>query len=203
MIDLYLAGTANGLRASLALAVTGLAHRIHKVDLAGGEHKQPAFLKINPSGQIPVIVDQDGPGGRPLRVAQSGAIIIYACEKAANFIPVNPLHRAMAAQWFAYAMSDIAGTSSAVFALENVVPEKTASTIDFFKQRLVGYFRNADRHLTDRDYLAGEVSFADLALYPNFAARKPLLEAAGGLDHLLAWGARMAARPGVQKGMNP
>lgn len=64
MIDLYMWGTTNGLRASVALAETGLEHRIHKVDLTKGEHKKPEFLQLNPAGQIPVMVDSDGPGGQ-------------------------------------------------------------------------------------------------------------------------------------------
>jgi len=203
MIDLYMWGTANGLRASVALAECGLKHRIHKVDLAKGEHKTPEFLRLNPAGQIPVIVDQDGPGGRPLALAQSGAIVVYACEKAGRFIPTKRLRRAMAAQWFTFAASDIAGTSAAVFVSETAFPEKNTADTDFLKARLVNFFRLADARLAGRDYLADEVSFADLQLYPNYALRKPLLAAAGGMDHLTQWGERMAARPGVKKGMNP
>ena len=202
MIDLYMWGTANGLRASIALAETGLAHRVHKVDLGKGEQKTPEFLKLNPAGQIPVIVDHDGPGGRPLTLAQSGAIIVYACEKAGRFIPTDGVRRAMAAQWFLCTASDIAGTSGAVFVLESVAPEKVPANVDFFKSRLLNYFRNIDRHLAARDFLADEISFADLALYPNYALRKPLIDAAGGMENLKRWGERMAARPGVQKGMN-
>jgi GST-like protein len=200
MIDLYMWGTANGLRAAVALAETGLAHRVHKVDITKGEQKKPEYLKLNPVGAIPVIVDHDGPGGKPITLAQSGAIVVYACEKAGKFIPTDPVRRAMASQWFLAAASDVAGVSSAVFNLEMNVPEKSAANADFFKNRLVGYFRNIDRHLAGRDYLADEISFADLMLYPNYAARKPLLESAE-LQNLKRWGDTMAARAGVQKGM--
>ena len=203
MIELYMWGTANGLRASVALAECGLEHRVHKVDITKGEQKKPEFLKLNPAGAIPVMVDNDGPGGRPLTLAQSGAIVVYTCEKAGKYIPTEGRRRAMAAQWFMFAASDIAGTSSTVFFSENVVPEKVAANIDFFKNRLINYFRLADRHLAGREYLADEISFADLMLYPNFALRKPLLEAAGGMQELKRWGDAMAARPGVQKGMAP
>ncbi|HLE67979.1 MAG TPA: glutathione S-transferase [Burkholderiales bacterium] len=203
MIELYMWGTANGLRASVALAECGLEHRVHKVDITKGEQKKPEFLKLNPAGAIPVMVDNDGPGGRPLTLAQSGAILVYACEKAGRYIPTDGKRRALAAQWFMFAASDIAGTSSTVFFSENVVPEKVAANIDFFKNRLINYFRLADRHLAGREYLADEISFADLMLYPNFALRKPLLEAAGGMQELKRWGDAMAARPGVQKGMAP
>lgn len=203
MIDLYVWGTANGLRASLALAECGLEHRVHKVDITKGEARRPEFLKLNPAGAIPVIVDQDGPGGKPLTLAQSGAIVVYACEKAGRFIPTDLRRRALAAQYFAMALTDIAGTSGAIFRLEFVVPEKSAANTDVFKGMLLNYFRVIDQHLAGRDYLADAISFADLALYPNYAARKALIEAAGAMPHLKAWGERMAARPGVQKGMNP
>lgn len=203
MIDLYMWGTGNGLRASVALAETGLAHRVHKVDLTKGEQRTPEFLKLNPAGVIPVIVDQDGPGGKPLTLTQSGAIVVYCCEKAARFIPTDPLRRAQAGQWFLQAASDIGPTGGTVFQLEVAAPEKSPAIIDFFKRRLIAYFRHVDQHLAGRDYLADEVSFADFMLYPNYALRKAMVDAAGGLENLRRWGERMAARPGVQKGMNP
>ena len=203
MIDLYTWGTGNGLRASLALAEIGLAHRVHKVDLTKGEQRTPEFLKLNPAGVIPVIVDRDGPGGKPLTLTQSGAIIVYCCEKAAKFIPGDPLRRAMAAQWFLQAASDVGPTGGTLFQLEFAAPEKSPAIVDFFKQRLIAYFRHVDQHLAGRDYLADEVSFADFMLYPNYALRKAMLDAAGGMENLRRWGERMAARPGVQKGMNP
>jgi GST-like protein len=203
MIDLYTWGTGNGLRASLVLAETGLAHRVHKVDLTKGEQRTPEFLKLNPAGVIPVIVDRDGPGGKPLTLTQSGAIIVYCCEKAGAFIPTDPLRRAMAGQWFLQAASDVGPTGGTVFQLEVSAPEKSPAIVDFFKQRLITYFRHVDQHLAGRDYLADEVSFADFMLYPNYALRKAMLDAAGGMENLRRWGERMAARPGVQKGMNP
>ena len=203
MIDLYTWGTGNGLRASLVLAETGLAHQIHKIDLTKGAQRSPEFLKLNPAGAIPVIVDHDGPGGKPLTLTQSGAIIVHCCEKAAKFIPADPLRRAMARQWFLQAASDIGPTGGAVFQLEFSAPEKSPAIIDFFKHRLIAYFRHVDQHLAGRDYLAEEVSFADFMLYPNYALRKAMLDAAGGMENLRRWGERMAARPGVQKGMNP
>ena len=82
MIDLYLAPTANGLRAAVALEEAGLPYRARLVDLAKGEQRSPEFLKLNPAGLIPVIVDTDGLGGKPLTLSQSGAIVLYAAEKS-------------------------------------------------------------------------------------------------------------------------
>jgi GST-like protein len=201
MIDLYLAGTANGFRASVALEEAGLPYHIHKIDLAKGESHTPEFLKLNPAGLIPVIVDHDGPGGKPLTLAQSGAIILYAADKSGRFLPKDTVRRAMAFQWFTQGLSDVAATSGALFRMENSVPEKNAANTEYFKKRLLGFFSVCDAHLARHEYLAGEFSVAELMLYPNFALRKPMLDQAGGLANLQRWGAAVGARPGMQKGM--
>jgi GSH-dependent disulfide-bond oxidoreductase len=201
MIELYLAPTANGLRAAVALEEAGLSYRAHMVDLAKGEQRSPEFLKLNPAGLIPVIVDDDGPGGNPLTLSQSGAIVLYAAEKSGKLLPRDEAGRAIALQWVMQAASDISGTSNAVFHTELRVPEKSAANLDYLRKRLLAYFAVCDRQLQGRDFLTGELSVADLMLYPNFATRKALLDEAGGLSNLQRWGAAMAARPGVARGM--
>lgn len=202
MIELYLTPTANGLRASVALEETGLPYRVHLVDLAGGEHRKPAFLKLNPSGMIPVIVDPDGPGGKPLTLAQSAAIVLYLAGKSGKFLPADPARRAIAMEWFMQAASDISGTSGTIFRMETGVPEKSEANTEYFRQRLLAFFAHCDARLEGREYLADELSVADLLLYPNFAARKALIDKAGGFANLQRWGAALAARPGIQRGMN-
>lgn len=202
MIDLYLAGTANGFRASVALEEANLAYRVRQVDLAKGESHAPAFLTINPAGLIPVIVDQDGPGGKPLTLAQSGAIILYAAEKAGRFLPKDAIRRAMAYQWFTQGLSDIAGTSGALFRVENSVPEKIPGNTEYFRKRLLGFFSVCDAHLARHEFLADEFSIAELMLYPNYALRKSLLDQAGGFAALHRWGTAVGSRPGIQKGMH-
>ncbi len=201
MIDLYLAATSNGLRASVALEEAGLPYQAHKVDLAKGEQRSPEFLKLNPAGLIPVILDHDGPGGKPLTLSQSGAIVLYAAEKSGKLLPRDPARRAAALQWLMQAATDVAGASNAVFHVDTRVPEKNAANVDYFKRRLVDFFAVCDRRLEGREFLADELSVADLMLYPNFASRKALLDEAGGLPNLQRWGAVMAARPGVGRGM--
>lgn len=201
MIDLYSAGTANGFRASVALEEAGLSYRVHKVDLGKGEHRSAEFLKLNPAGLIPIIVDQDGPGGTPVTLSQSGAIILYVAEKTGRFLPKDAARRAVTMQWFMQGATDVAATSGAIFRLENSVPEKTLSSIDYFRQRLLGFFSVCDAQLAGRAYLTDELSVADLMLYPNFALRKALIDQAGGFANLQRWGTTMALRPAVQKGM--
>jgi GST-like protein len=201
MIDLYTAGTANGHRAAIAIEESGLAYRVHKLNLQAGDQRKPEYLKINPAAAIPAIVDDDGPGGRPLALAQSGAIVLYAAEKSGRFIPKDPARRLAALQWLMQACSDVAGTSGTIFQLSMVAPEKSSANVEFFEKRLVNALRVADQRLAEREYLADEFSVADLALYPVVATRRPVIEKHGGLPHLAKWAERMTARPGVAKGM--
>ena len=201
MIDFYTAGTANGHRAAIALEESGLAYRAHKLNLQAGDQRKPEYLKINPAGAIPAIVDDEGPGGKPLALAQSGAIVLYVAEKSGKFLPKDPARRAVALQWLLHACSDVAGGSGTLFQLSMVAPEKSAPNVEFFEKRLVNALRAADARLADREYLAGEISVADFALYPVVATRKPVIEKHGGLPNLAKWAERMAARPGVAKGM--
>jgi GST-like protein len=203
VIELYLAPTANGLRAAVALEECGLAYTPHKIDITKGEHRAAEFLKLNPAAQIPVIVDQDGPGGKPLTLSQSGAIILYCAEKSGKFLPKDPARRVLALQWFMQAATDVAPASSAIFHLEMVAPEKNEAITNHFRKRLLNFFAVCDARLAGNEYLAGELSIADFQLYPNYFARKALIDGAGGFANLHRWGAAMAARPGVAKGMKP
>lgn len=200
MIDLYTAGTGNGRRPALMLEECGLAYNVHKIDLAAGEQKQPAFLALNPVGAIPVIVDHDGPGGQKLVLAQSAAILLYLAEKTGKFLPRDAGKRALAYQWLLHAMSDQQATSGILFPIE-MLPDKPASAIALLEKRLIDYFRLTDRRLGEAEYLAGELTIADLALYPLVDRRRPLIDKAGGLDNLSRWAAAMAARPAVQRAM--
>ena len=200
MIDLYTYATSNGQRASIMLEECGVPYKTITVDLEKGEQKAPNFLKINPSGQVPAIVDPDRPGGKPLVLAQSGAIILYLSEKTNKLMPRDPIRRAQAQQWFLQAMSDVAPSSGILFVV-GTIPEVTNSTRKLFEQRLMNQLRNADRRLSEGEYLAGEFSIADVALYPTVAFRRELIEQHGELRHLLRWISTMAARPAVQRGM--
>ncbi len=201
MIDFYTWQTSNGQRAAILLEECGFAYDVHKVDLAKGEQRSPGFLEINPAGAIPVIVDWDGPGGKPVTLAQSGAIELYLAEKAGRFVPADPARRASAYQWFMQALTDCATSSTGIFFCNVLLPEKSAANVAWFEKRLTSQFRLADARLATHEWLAGELSLADLALYPVYAVRKALADAAGDLPHLARWGAALATRPAVAKAM--
>ena len=202
MIDLYSFATGNGLRACIALAECELEHNVHKVDPGiWGETKTPEFLALNPFGAIPVIVDHDGPDGKSLTLCQSSAILLYAAEKSGMFLPSDLARRALAYQWLMCATSDVSGTNSALFMVPPADPSKVRLTIDAFKNRMITYFSHIDHQLGEEEFLAGEISVADLALYSFYAVRKTLIEMTGDLPNLKRWADAMASRPGVAKGM--
>lgn len=200
MIDLYAWRTTNGLRATIALAECELPHRVIPIHVGAGAQKSPDYLKINPASQIPAMVDPDGPGGKPLVLAQSGAIVLYACQKAGRFVPDNAADQAIAMQWAWQAGTDIGGTSASMNQVEVVSPLKVQEHIDLFRKRFARYFRIVEEHLAKRDYLANTISYADFILYPNYALRRNLLDAAS-FPALSAWAERISQRPGVVEGM--
>jgi GSH-dependent disulfide-bond oxidoreductase len=201
MIDFYTAATSNGQRVAITLEELGLPYTAHKLSLPNGDQKKPEFLAINPAGMIPAIVDHDGPDGKPLALAQSGAIIAYLAEKTGKLLPSSGANRAIVRQWLMQACADCAGASSAIFLSGGMVPDKSPANVAFFETRLLRFFGDIDARLKGRDFLVDELSIADLALYPIYAARKGVAERAGGLLNLTRWGASMAARPAVVKGM--
>ncbi len=201
MIDFYTWQTSNGQRVAILLEECGFAYDLHKVNLAKGEQRNPEFLKLNPAGAIPVIVDSDGPGGAPLTLAQSGAIDMYLAEKAGRFIPADAGRRVSAYQWFMQALTDCAPSSTGIFFSGTLLPDKSPANVAWFEARLTSQFRLADARLATNEWLAGELSLADFALYPIYAVRKALADAAGDMPHLARWGAALAARPAVAKAM--
>jgi GSH-dependent disulfide-bond oxidoreductase len=202
MIDLYAAGTSNGMRARIALEECGLKYNWHPIDLAKGEHKTPQFLALNPMGQIPVIVDNEGPGGSKVTLAQSSAIMVYCAEKVAKFIPKDGAKKAAMLEAFMSASTDITpGFGSINACIRAKDPAPYAAAGDMFKQRLKGYFKVWDDFLGKRKYAAGdEFTIADLSLYAGYWRTKGALpELVEGMPNLARWGNELAARPAIQR----
>jgi GST-like protein len=201
MIDLFTAATSNGQTAAIMLEECGLTYKTHKIDLSKGDQKQPEFLKMNPAGAIPVIVDHEGPGGKSITVSQSGAIMLYLTEKTGKFLPQDPIRRVHAYQWFMQAATDVAPANSTIFYLSSVVPEKSQSAIQHFEVRFLSMCGVIEQRLIGRDFLADEISIADLALAPVIAARWELIDKQAGLRNLKRWATSMLGRPGVSSGL--
>ena len=204
MIDLYAAGTSNGMRARIALEECGLKYNWHPIDLTKGEHKTPQFLALNPNGQIPVIVDNEGPGGKKVTLSQSSAIMIYCAEKSGKLIPNDPAKRAAMLEAYMSASTDITpmfGTVNACVRAKEPAPYAAAA--DMFKGRLKNYFKVWDDKLAKHKYAAGdEVTIADLSLYAGYWRTKGAFpELVGGMPNLERWAAEINARPGVQRAL--
>jgi len=202
MIELYAAGTSNGMRARIGLEECGLAYNFHPIDLTKAEQKSPSFLAMNPNGQIPVIVDSDGPGGKPVTISQSLAVLMYCAEKSGKFLPKDPAARPAFWQALASAGSDMSGMVTTIFTLSRA-KEQHAPTVDIFKAMWKNYTKVWDDRLARERCCAGsEVTIADFALYGLVARMRgtqpALLE---GFANVARWADEMAARPAVQRAM--
>jgi GSH-dependent disulfide-bond oxidoreductase len=202
MIDLYAAGTSNGMRARIALEECGLKYNWHPIDLTKGEQKSPQYLAMNPMGQIPCIVDNEGPGGKKITLAQSSAIMMYCAEKAGKFIPKDPAKRAAMLEAYMSASTDV----TPMFGTVNQIvrgKEPHAPTAELFKQRLQGYFKVWNDLLAKRKYAAGdELTIADLSLYAGYWRTKGAFpELVQGMANLERWAGELAARPGIQRAL--
>ena len=202
MIDLYAAGTSNGMRARIALEECGLPYELHPVALDKGEHKTPQFLAMNPNGQIPVIVDRDAAGGKPVTLSQSTAILLYCAEKSGKYMPRDAAARAAMLESLMVASTDVTPIFGACFGLMRA-KEPHAPSIQLFKDRLRNFFKVWDDKLAKRKYAAGdEVTIADFSLYAGYArikgAAPDVLE---GLPNVARWGEAMGARPAIQRAL--
>ncbi|HSA89290.1 MAG TPA: glutathione S-transferase family protein [Burkholderiales bacterium] len=202
MIDLYAAGTSNGMRARIALEECGLAYQFHPIALAKGENKTPQFLALNPNAQIPVIVDHEGPGGKPVTVSQSSAILIYAAEKSGKFIPKDPAARPAFWQALMSASTDMTPTLGSIFQIVTS-KEPHGPSADIFKGRWKQYLKVWDDRLAKQKYAAGnELTIADFSLYAGYArAKSALPELCEGLPNVERWAGEMAARPAIQRAL--
>jgi GST-like protein len=202
MIDLYAAGTANGMRARIALEECGLAYTFHPVDLTKGEQKTPSFLSLNPNGQIPVIVDEEGPGGKPVTVSQSVAVLLYCAEKSGKFLPKDPGARPAFWQALMSATSDMSGMVTAILVLSRN-KDQHGPALEVFKTMWKNYVTVWDSRLGRQRYAAGnDVTIADFALYGALGRMKSVQPAlVEGFPNVARWLDEIAARPAIQRAM--
>jgi glutathione S-transferase len=198
MIDLYTAATPNGWKASITLEELELPYELHSIDLSSGEQKQPGFLKINPNGRIPAIVDR---GNGDFAVFESGAIMLYLAEKAGSLIPGDEKGRSRVIQWLMFQMGGLGPMMGQANVFARYFPEKIPAAIDRYIRESRRLLEVLDGHLADNEWLAGDYSIADIANFSWAHIHEWPGVPVDGLENLQRWMAAVAARPAVQRGL--
>lgn len=198
MITLYTAATPNGWKASVTLEELALDYEVRAFDLGTGEQKAPDYLRINPNGRIPAIVDHDA---GDFAVFESGAVMIYLAEKAGALLPRDPKRRSLALQWLMFQMGGIGpmmGQANVFFRYWDETLPKVIARYQNETRRLLGVL---DGRLAEAEWLAEGFSVADIANW-CWARTHPWSGVSiDGLDHLARWMAAMEARPACQRGV--
>ena len=193
MIELYFWTTPNGYKPLLFLEEAGIDYEIRPVNISKGEQFEPEFLKISSNNRIPAIVDHDPEdGGPPLALFESGAILQYLAEKTGKFIPEDARGRAEVLQWLNWQMGGIGPMFGQYLHFADYAPEKLPYSIERYTreaERLLGVL---DRRLKDREYVAGEYSIADLAIYPWV---RRILARFANFENVRRWASTVAQRP--------
>jgi glutathione S-transferase len=199
MIDLYTASTPNGWKISVALEEMRLPYRVIPVDLGAREQKRPDYLKINPNGRIPTIVDHDNGS---FAVFESGAILVYLAEKTGQLMPSDVKGRSLVMQWLMFQMGGIGPMMGQANVFFRYFPEKIQPAIDRYQNEVKRLFGVLDERLSDNEYLAGDYSIADIANWCWARSYKWSGVPIDDFPHLGRWIAGIAKRPAAIKGID-
>jgi GST-like protein len=208
-LQLYSLPTPNGVKVSIALEETGLAYEPHLVRFDVNDQTSPEFLSLNPNNKIPAILDPDGPGGRPLALFESGAILVYLAEKTGQLMSANAARRYETLQWVMFQMGGIGPMFGQVgffnkFAGKDYEDKRPLDRYVAESRRLLGVL---DKHLAGREWIMGDdYSIADIASFPWINNLVGFYEAGGlvGFDdftHVKRALAAFLARPAVVRGL--
>jgi GST-like protein len=209
-IQLYSLPTPNGVKVSIMLEETGLPYEPHLVDFGKNDQQTPEFLSLNPNGKIPAILDPGGPGGKPLALFESGAILIYLAEKSGKFLPKDAALRYATIEWLMFQMGGIGPMFGQLgffhkFAGKDYEDKRPRDRYAAESKRLLDVL---EKRLTDREWImGGEYTIADIAtlgwvrnLIGFYGARE--IVDYDALKAVPAWLERGLARPAVQRGLN-
>ena len=193
-ITLYTAATPNGWKISIALEEMNLPYEVRVIDFATNEQKSDWYVKLNPNGRIPTLVD-DG-----FALFESGAILIYLAEKTGRFLPRDTQSRSRVMQWLMFQMSAIGPMMGQANVFLRYFPEKIQPAIDRYQREVTRLFGVLDRQLAANEYIVGEYSIADMALWPWVSGYEWSGVSVEEFANLQRWLAKVAERPAVQAG---
>jgi GSH-dependent disulfide-bond oxidoreductase len=193
-MTLYTAATPNGWKISIALEEMALPYEVRVIDFATNEQKSDWYVKLNPNGRIPTLVD-DG-----FAMFESGAILIYLAEKTGKFLPRDLKGRSRVLQWLMFQMSGVGPMMGQANVFLRYFPEKIQPAIDRYQREVTRLFGVIDRQLAENQFVAGDYSIADIALWPWVSGYEWSGVSVEEFSHLKRWLAEMGARPAVQAG---
>lgn len=202
MIDLYTWGTPNGRKVSIMLEECGLPYRVHPIDIMKGDQFSPDFIAINPNSKIPAIIDQDGPGGAPFSLFESGAILIYLAEKTGRFLPADARGRYETLQWLMFQMGGIGPMFGQTHHFRKFAPEPVPYAIERYSKETKRLYGVLNRRLGGNEFVAGDYSIADMAIYPWCQRADWQGVELGDFPNVARWMKIMAERPAVERGMS-
>ncbi|MGE0801539.1 MAG: glutathione S-transferase N-terminal domain-containing protein [Lautropia sp.] len=204
MLDLYFWPTPNGYKVSILLEELEVPYRVVPVHIGKGAQFEPGYLAINPNGKIPALVDMEGPGGAPISIFESGAIMMYLAEmNGFRFMPSEVRSRYAVVQWLMFQMAGIGPMLGQAHHFRNYAPEKIDYAIRRYTSEAGRLYSIVDRRLGESEFLAGpEYSIADMAVYPWLRAHKLQGQKVDEFPNLQRWYNRLRARPGVQRGIS-
>lgn len=201
MIECWTWPTPNGHKVHIALEEMGLPYKVVPVAIGKGEQFRPEFLAITPNHRIPAIIDPAGPGGKPISLFESGAILIYLAEKSGKFIPTDPHDRYICLQWLMFQMGGVGPMFGQFGHFNNYAPEKIPYAIERYQNEVRRLHGVLDKRLAQAEYLAGEAySIADMATFPWLRNPERRNIDLADYPNVQRWFAAVEARPGVQRG---
>lgn len=209
-IDLYYWPTPNGWKVTIMLEECKLPYRIVPVNIGAGEQFKPSFLRISPNNRMPAIVDPDGPGGKPISVFESGAILQYLGRKTGKFYPKAERARVAVDEWLFWQMGGLGPMAGQAHHFRQYAPMilakdknaklKTAYGAKRYTDEVNRLYGVMDKQLRGRDYLCGSYSIADMACWPWVVPHKRQGQKLDDFPRLKRWFERMQARPAVARG---
>jgi GSH-dependent disulfide-bond oxidoreductase len=200
MIQLYTWGTPNGKKVSIMVEEVGIPYEVHPINLSQGDQHKPEYLAINPNNKIPAIVDTDGPGGKPLTLFESGAILMYLAEKTGKLWPQDMRERYEVIQWLMFQMGGVGpmfGQANYFFRAQEKVPQ----AIERFHKEALRLYKVLDQQLGQKEYLADEYSIADIATYPWVWRHEMHQVKLEEFPNVKRWFDGISTRAAVQRGM--
>jgi GST-like protein len=198
MIDLYTAATPNGHKVSIMLEELGVPYELRSLHLLKNEQKEDWYLRINPNGRIPAIVDREA---GDFAVFESGAILIYLAEKYGRFLPTDVKGRSLTLQWLMFQMGGIGPMQGQANVFFRYAAEKIPFAIARYQNETRRLYEVLERRLQEAEYLAGDYSIADIATYPWVKIHKWAGVSVEGLPGVQRWLDAIYARPAVQRGL--